>query len=154
MKTEVKIPIERTWVSLEPCVIIHAKKTMAEMPEFFREAFGRLYAYASSKAAPKQAFARYYDWSTDPIDFDAGVVIQKAIEGKDDIQPGRYGGHEALMALHVGPYGQIETVYNAIQAYLKEHELESGDAPYEVYLNSPDEVPESELKTEVYWPLK
>lgn len=37
---------------------------------------------------------------------------------------------------------------------MKDHELQPGGAPYEVYLNSPDEVPESELKTEVFWPIK
>lgn len=103
MKTEIQIPIERTWVDMEPCIVIRTKKPMAEMGPFFRSAFGKMYAYASTKTVPMQAFARYYDWSNDLIDFDAGVVVKKAIEAQGDIQPGRYGGHEAIKALHIGP---------------------------------------------------
>lgn len=154
MKTETPIAIEERWIPAEPCVIVRAKKTMAEIGPFFRETFPKLFGYAAARTQPKAAFGRYYDWSGELIEFDAGVVTRDALPGLEDIKAGQYGGHKALFSLHVGPYAQVEKVYAALQTHMKEHELQSAGAPYEVYLNSPDEVPESELKTEVYWPIR
>jgi effector-binding domain-containing protein len=154
METTVQIPIERRWVEMEPCIFIHAKKTMAQMPDFFREAFGKMYAYAGQRTVPGLAFGRYNDWSTDLVDFDAGVVVRQAIPAEGEIQSGRFGGAECLVATHLGPYSKMESVYDAMKAYMKEHELQPDGPPSEVYHNSPDEVPENELKTEVFWPVK
>ena len=154
METATKIDIERKWIATQPCIQVHAKKKMDEMPAFFRETFPKLYGYASARTKPGAAFGRYYDWSKELIDFDAGIVVNTAIPGEGDIQAGKFGGHEALFARHEGPYGKVEAVYAAMQECMKKHELQAAGAPYEVYLNSPDEVTESELKTEVYWPVK
>ena len=153
METLIQIPIERRWVAMEPCIFMRTKKTMAEMPDFFRESFGKMYAYAGQKTVPGLAFGRYYDCSTEQIDFDAGVIVRQAIPSEGEIQAGHFGGNECLVAEHIGPYAKVETVYDAMKAFMKEHKLQPGGPPCEVYHNSPDEVPENELKTEVFWPV-
>jgi effector-binding domain-containing protein len=154
MQTKAKVKIETKWVPAEPCVLMRAKRRKEELPAFFAAAYGKLYRYAGGKTRPKACFGRYYDWSKELVDCDAGVVTSDRIPGEGDIEAGQYGGHDALYALTVGPYTLLEEVYGEMQAYLREHSLETAGAPYEVYLNSPEDVPESALRTEVYWPIR
>lgn len=153
METKTAVRIEDRQVPAQPCVYIAAKRPVSELPAFFGEAFGKLYGYACSKTQPGAAFARYHNWDKEIIDFEAGVVTKDMLEPQAEIQTGIYGGHRALYALHVGPYANVGPVYEAIQEEMKRLGVHPAGPPYEVYLNSPDEVPESELKTEVYWPI-
>ena len=153
METRSEVRIEDRQVPAEPCVYIAAKRAVADLPAFFGEAFGKLYGYACSKTQPGAAFGRYYTWDTELIQLDAGVVTSDELEPQGEIQAGTYGGHRALYALHVGPYSDVGPVYELMREEMKRLGVGPAGPPYEVFLNSPAEVPESELKTEVYWPV-
>lgn len=154
METKVMIPIERKHVPMQPCVQIRAQMPCKEMPQFFGEAFANLYEYVYARTDAGVCFARYHDWNEDRVDLEAGVVTGSPLTGTDRIVPGKFGGHEALYSLHIGPYSQMRPVYGAMLEYMKEHELEQAGPPYEVYLNSPQEVAEDQLRTELYWPVR
>ncbi len=59
----------------------------------------------------------------------------------------------ALKGVHKGAYGGLGGTYEAMSAHMKSHELAAGGPMFEVYLNSPGEVPEADLVTEVYMPV-
>ena len=60
----------------------------------------------------------------------------------------------AITATHKGPYKDIEATYIALMGYMAENKLESTGVYYDYYLNDPANVPESELLTQVVFPVK
>ncbi|MCC7569204.1 MAG: GyrI-like domain-containing protein [Candidatus Methanofastidiosa archaeon] len=62
-------------------------------------------------------------------------------------------GMQALCALHKGPYPLVGEAYERITAYAAAHGMKLCGPTRELYLNDPAEVPESELLTEVQFPL-
>jgi len=65
-------------------------------------------------------------------------------------------GGEYAVILHVGPYAELERAYSWLYGvWLPQSGREAEDAPcVEQYLNDPRNVPATELKTEVWLPLR
>lgn len=139
-------------VPSKPCLYIAAKKTMAEMPAFLQESYPKIYGHA--KGQGEQCFSRYPSWNENEFEVEAGITTKESLLPEGDILAGKFGGHRALYTLHKGPYSGVTAAYDAIQGHLKEKEMKTAGAPYEVYLNDPSLVPEAELLTEVYWPIE
>jgi len=55
---------------------------------------------------------------------------------------------------HVGSYQALTATHRKISAYLAAHGIERGGAAWESYVSDPGDVPEEELLTFVYYPIK
>lgn len=55
---------------------------------------------------------------------------------------------------HVGSYQALPRTHRKISAFLAAHGIERGGASWESYASDPGEVPEDELLTYVYYPIK
>ena len=64
-----------------------------------------------------------------------------------------YGGKVLKVALR-GPYSQITSTYDKIEAYIAAHGIETNGQPWEEYVNDPMTVKESEILTNIYFPIK
>ncbi|WP_051479551.1 SRPBCC family protein [Catenovulum agarivorans] len=66
--------------------------------------------------------------------------------------------HKALAVTHIGSYANLANGWATLMGYLqnRENKLKANKKipEYEVYLNSPEQVSESELKTVIYAPVK
>lgn len=76
----------------------------------------------------------------------------------DAVQEGKIGikeipEHTVLAAMHKGPYTEVGPVIHAVADYAVENGYDIVGPVTEVYLNDPMEVPESELLTEVQFPV-
>jgi effector-binding domain-containing protein len=60
---------------------------------------------------------------------------------------------EVLYTLHKGPYNEIGLVYESLMNKIIEDGYQMVGAPIEIYFNSPLEVSEDELLTEVQFPI-
>lgn len=58
-----------------------------------------------------------------------------------------------LSAIHKGPYNEVGTVIGALGEHAYKNGYEIVGAPMEIYLSDPNEVAESELLTEVCFPV-
>ncbi len=58
-----------------------------------------------------------------------------------------------LSAMHKGPYQDVGQVYEVLMNRVIEEGYQMIGAPMEIYFNTPMEVPESELLTEVQFPV-
>jgi AraC family transcriptional regulator len=58
-----------------------------------------------------------------------------------------------LYAVHKGPYGEVGLVYEVLMDKVIEEGYQMIGAPIEIYFNSPMEVSEDELLTEVQFPV-
>ena len=62
-------------------------------------------------------------------------------------------GGKCAMAVHIGAYANLGETYAAIAKWTEEQGYRTCGVPFEQYLNSPHEVPEDQLTTEVYFPI-
>jgi AraC family transcriptional regulator len=60
---------------------------------------------------------------------------------------------QVLSALHKGPYNEVGSVYEILMNKVIEDGYQMTGAPLEIYFNSPMEVPETDLLTEVQFPV-
>jgi len=74
--------------------------------------------------------------------FEAGKVKMKTIPTQ-----------QVLSAMHKGPYNEVGLIYELLMNKVIEEGYQMIGAPVEIYFNSPVEVPESELLTEVQFPV-
>lgn len=79
------------------------------------------------------------------------------------VVPGATGGNGVALeeipggpvatTTHVGPYREVGKAYTAMQKWMTDNGRRPAGMAREIYLNDPGEVPESELLTEVDWPV-
>ncbi|MBM4241043.1 MAG: GyrI-like domain-containing protein [Euryarchaeota archaeon] len=102
-------------------------------------------------------YGTYYNSPEDVPEEDLQYEIGASFDG-DAQQEGRVGvkelpEHTVLAAMHKGPYTEVGPVIHAIVKYAVKNGYDIVGPITEVYLNSPMEVPESELLTEVRLPV-
>ena len=60
----------------------------------------------------------------------------------------------AIRVRHTGSYRQLGATHRKIGAYLSALGLERNGDPWETYTSDPTRVPEAELLTDVYYPVR
>ena len=102
-------------------------------------------------------FAVYYssqeDMARGEMQFDVGIPFIGDAQGEGKIQIKTFPAQEVLSAIHKGPYNQIAPVYAALMEYAAQNDYEVTGAPMELYLTNPMEVAESDVSTEVRFPI-
>lgn len=97
-------------------------------------------------------------WDERGFGFDAGIPVSGApTRGAGPDSPVRMGetyGGRVVRAIHVGPYSGLDTTSEKIEAYIVAHSLEKNGRPWDVFVSDPGNVPEDELVTEMYYPVK
>lgn len=94
--------------------------------------------------------ALYHCMEFDPENSD--VEIGAIMPGKNELSRTIPGG-ECAMTAHLGAYENLNETYGAIVKWIEENGYRIAGQPYEKYLNSPHEVPEKDLVTEIYFPV-
>jgi effector-binding domain-containing protein len=87
------------------------------------------------------------------MQFEVGVPFSGADQEADNIKIKTFPAQSVLSTIHKGPYSQIASVYAALMEYAMNNEYGVIGAPMELWLNNPMEVAESELLTEVRFPV-
>lgn len=98
------------------------------------------------------------DFSGSRLKFDAGIPVSGVSETtpreSDGVRLGRSHAGTVLRVRHTGPYRTLSETHRKIAAYLAALDIErTGDA-WESYVSDPAEVPEAELLTYVYYPVR
>ncbi|MFW6208801.1 MAG: GyrI-like domain-containing protein [Spirochaetota bacterium] len=105
-------------------------------------------------------FALYRNEDMQALDIEFGFPVQAAdglatlIESEPELQLAELPAGKAAVALHTGPYMQLEKTYTELTNWVKQQGLETSGICFERYIDDPDSVPEDRLKTEVYFLLK
>ena len=79
----------------------------------------------------------------------------QSLDDADDGEPGRamLPGGRALVVEHRGPYSSLSETWARASAWIDEHDVCAGGAPWESYVDNPERVAPEQLLTEVVWPL-
>ena len=134
--------------------------TMNDMAENMKKSFSELSNYALSNVVEfEKALSIYHDFDfiKGNVEYTAAVPVEADFAAKEPFYVGELKATKALKIRFLGDYQHVGNAWAAGMSYIRTHKLkENKDVPpYEVYLNSPKEEPDSrKWITEVYMPLK
>lgn len=96
------------------------------------------------------------NWENSVWEFDAAIPVDlTSLEGETgEVKLGQTYAGKAVRYVQKGSYDQSEASYALLDAYIAENELERVGDPWEVYVNDPTTVPETEILTHIYQPIK
>jgi AraC family transcriptional regulator len=124
----------------------------ADLPAEIGRILQAVYAHAGGNVTGPP-FVRYHRVENDTFDIEGGSPVKPGTEGNDDIAACELPGGRAVVGMHVGPYQKLHETWVAMEKWVKEHELESTGAPWEVYLDDPTTTPPDKLRTQLVWPV-
>jgi effector-binding domain-containing protein/uncharacterized protein YndB with AHSA1/START domain len=149
---------------VDPVKIAYLPTTSLPEPAAISNAMGEAYfeilsfidRYGLAEAGAPLSIMRGFAGSQ--LRFDAAIPVR----GVGDVTPGdgttvklgnTYSG-PAIRVRHVGSYRQLGTTHRKIAAYLAALGLERNGDAWETYVSDPTRVPETELLTDVYYPVR
>ncbi|MBU1118821.1 GyrI-like domain-containing protein [Patescibacteria group bacterium] len=86
-------------------------------------------------------------------DVEVVAPVTAEVEGTEEITCYEVPGGTMAKIVHTGPYEKCEPTYAQLYKWLEENGKHISGPTREVYLNSPEEVSEEELLTEIYAPI-
>ena len=104
-------------------------------------------------------FSMYHKWDLvlQKVSYTTGVPM-KSTPGNlpADMISGTIPATKVYVLEHIGPYRHLGSAWTTLNAMMrnKEFKFNKKITPFEIYVNDPEEVPENELVTRVYFPVK
>ena len=142
----------------QPSLIIYDSTTIKGIGVLLKKNYGELFEYLIKKQIPisGKPFAIYHNWDPEGIiRISTGIPVEDAHnKGKKNIHYYELPAGKAVMAKHFGGYNTSNT-HEAIENYLKEHNLETKGFIWEVYVTDSETDPDStNWETDIFYPLK
>lgn len=147
-----KATIEMT--VMEPMRIVFIRDTvpLAGLKQFFNDSYSELYSFAAKQKLVAGKAMAFYDNYNDPMNVEAAIEVGSI----PNHLPGRIltrivEGGNAVVAHYTGPYENMVEPYSQLAEWIKDNRKVPKGLPFEVYLNSPDQVKDSsQLSTDIY----
>jgi len=102
-------------------------------------------------------FVVYYtspmEVAPEKMEYEVGIPFEGEANGDGMINIKIMPQHQALSTIYQGPYQGVGSAYGMMMEHIRKYGYEIIGVPREIYLNSPQEVPETELLTEIQFPI-
>lgn len=124
------------------------------------EAYFRILSFIDERAlrvagAPLSIMRTY---SGAQLVFDAAIpvsgVSESTAQSGDTVKLGRTFAGPVIRVSHIGSYRSLASTHRKISAYLAAHGIARDGPAWESYVSDPGSVPEDDLLTYVYYPVK
>ena len=148
----------------QPTVCVRVSEPTSRLGELFGELLPliaeRIADLGGEAGGPP--YGRYHAYTDEHVDVEIGIPVVAPVgnlpqaEGapRGELAAGELPGGRAAVVLHGGAYHRLRATYQRLERWLTEHGHAPGAGPWESYIDDPSEVDsESELRTEVVWPL-
>jgi effector-binding domain-containing protein len=100
----------------------------------------------------------YHDLAEEIDAGDVDIEIAFPVTGRITVDPGfevkTIPGHRVISIFHTGPYSECEGAYARAMDFIGKNKLPVAGPFREIYMNSPEDVPESQLLTEIQVPIE
>ncbi len=119
---------------------------MDEMETVLGNDFGELMPYIAQHHQEDfgNPFTLWHSWDEKTMfgSFEAGVSIKSQSPEEGRIKVRRTKPVKVVAGIHYGPYDQTMYMYEAIQKYMKDHNMEEAGGPIELYVTDPGQEPD------------
>ena len=135
---------------------IRLTSSMDAIGESMSQAFPKIYDTVTKAGAVPAGppLTRYFSFGGPVIEYECAIPLQAPFAGEGDVQPGKLGGCEAAVAIHMGPYDTIGATWESLTAWAQEQGRTPSGPGWEYYLTDPSAEPDpSKWVTEVYVPV-
>lgn len=149
--------IEARSLDEQDTAVEYATLAVGEIGQWLGKAFHEVASYLGRKGAGPAGmpFARYHRVSDDRFDVEAGFPATTPTSGEGDVEPSELPEGLAAVTVHVGPYGAMETAYEALAAWVRAQGGDPVGDAWEVYLNEPDSDSDpATWRTEIVMPYR
>ncbi|MGB3627134.1 MAG: GyrI-like domain-containing protein [Henriciella sp.] len=126
-----------------------------EIAEAMGSGFGEVFGFVAQAgitplSMPMTLYTAMPSGST--MTFRAGVIVsaEDAAKASGNVKAATIPAGEAVTATHVGPYTNMNVTHQSLWAHCDEKGYTKAMPVWEVYVDDPGEVPEAELRTEIY----
>ncbi|MGH2960900.1 MAG: GyrI-like domain-containing protein [Solirubrobacterales bacterium] len=150
-------PVKTTKLKPQPTATIRVTTHPSRVGETFHEVLPEVLSYLERVGARPAGppFARFFDYTDDEADFEAGFPVTEPVPGEGRIAAGELPGGPAAVTTHVGPYEGLQDTHAAIGEWVLAHGHDPSGPVWEIYVTDPREEPDSsKRRTEVVWPLR
>ncbi len=142
----------------QPVLSVRTRTSMDSISAEIGKAYGAIFPYLGELGeCPVGApFAAYYNMDMQNLDIEIGVPVSKPIAGRGDVKQSSIPAGKQASCIYKGPYDQagFGSAYEALTKFVAEKKEVPTGICYEHYLNTPGEVPDSELLTKIVFLLK
>jgi len=156
--------IEIEHLVVEPADIAYLPTTSQPEPTAISDAMGKAYFriltfiddHGLQDAGAPLSITRTFSGSA--LVFDAAIPVRGVTDetptNDSGVKLGATYGGPVIRVRHIGSYRSLSTTHRKITAYLAALGIERNGDAWESYVSDPGNVPENELLTYVYYPIK
>ena len=133
---------------------IRTRAAVQDLPRLLEEGYGAIAQYLGELGEQPigPPFAAYYNMDMDDLDVELGFPVARPLPGRAEIEAGEIPAGRVATCLFIGPYSELEPVYEALFKWIEENGYEGTGVSYELYLNDPREA--APAQTQIAFPLK
>jgi len=135
-----------------PALSIRKTATASQLPQEIKAAYQIITTYLQDLGVKDagQAYIAYYNTNMKHLDVEMGFVTDKRYPGDDgDINAETIPAGKKVSFIHKGSYKEMGLGYIAATKWMQHNQHRPTGVVYEFYLNSPENVPEEDLRTRV-----
>ena len=145
----------------QPQIAVAMKKTAVSMEQIADVTTGgytKLMEYLAEqgKQIAGAPYLAYMNGNEDfsKFDIELGIPVSEAVPVEGEFYMSQSYEGKAISTTYKGAYKDIEVAYVALMDYAKENALEMTGVYYDYYISNPADTPESELLTQIVFPIK
>ena len=149
--------IERVSLPEQHYLYVERQSSMdgAEIAAAMGSGFGEVYGFTEEQGIERlnMPMALYMDMPADgKMSMRLGIMVSRAdaARAEGSVKAGVLAAGNAVRAVHVGPYANLNQTHGAVWSYIADNGLGQAMPVWEIYVDDPTLVPEAEMKTEVY----
>lgn len=142
--------VERTELDPQHVAVVSGRVAHDGIGAFIGRAFGQVMGVLGPAGVhPVGPPLARYDMDGAEFLVDVGFPTLAPIAETGSVHDLELPGGPAVTCLHIGAYADVAAAYQAMEAWMGEHDLVPASAPWETYLDGPEVA---QPRTVVTWP--
>jgi effector-binding domain-containing protein len=140
-----------------PALSIKAKVPEKDLPDHVEKSYRKIISCLNEQGEKPDGapFIAYYNIDTQNLrgsgiwDMEVGFPVSRALPGKDEVKSTEILKGKTVSCMYKGAYRDLGTAYSKLTEWINGNKYQSLNISYEYFYNSPADVPEEELLTEI-----
>lgn len=155
--TEMLYAVEMREQHYQPVMSVRTVSSLGKLPTLIGECYERIMQFLKEMDVNPcgPPFVCYYNLDMEHLDVEIGFPVDDVLPGEGDLCPSQLMEGKMVSYLYRGPYEKMNTAYDHMNEFIREHGLKPKGMSYEIYYNSPMDVQSSEeLLTRIELPVE